>query len=258
MVSKFATLLLIIHIFVDLYLTTTLQGFDFNRDKDFLPGQHLLFNASVYCTFGTIAFFLLTFLNYACIPRSWRVSFKRHLLIVLVLAPILAQVIGRGGGAACFDQLDASDVNVLVKGVYCEYRFGLSRSDAERRIGKRRGRMEFVENLARVCNEAMRDMDHWTGYEPVCWMGHGGGLEEEKVGEERNSEREWLRRGFEECHERFGVEALMSWRDDSPFPSVKMKTPRIEGTIFTGDFVDLDDLINKDEAAFLAEAKELI
>jgi len=34
-----------------------------------------------------------------------------------------------------------------------------------------------------------------------------------------------------------------------------MKTPRIEGTIFTGGFVDLDDFINKDEAVFLVEAK---
>ncbi|TVY45336.1 hypothetical protein LOCC1_G004876 [Lachnellula occidentalis] len=257
MVSKFATLLLIIHTSVTLWLNTTLQNFDFNRDKDFLPGHHLLFRASVYCTFGTIPFLLLTLLNYACIPRSWRVSFKRHLLIVLILAPILAQVIGRWGGwiengsgevetsAACYDQLDASDVNVLVKGVYCEYRFGLTRSAAERRIGKRRGRMEFVEYLARVCNEALRDMDHWTGYEPVCWMGHGGGLE--RVGEGRNSEREYLRRGFEECHEKFGVQALMNWKEDSPLPSVKIN--------FTGDFIDSDDFVNKDEAAFLLGAK---
>lgn len=41
----------------------------------------------------------------------------------------------------------------------------------------------------------------------------------------------------------------------SPLPSVKLKTPRIEGTIFTGDFIDVDDFANKDEAAFLLEAK---
>lgn len=127
--------------------------------------------------------------------------------------------------AACFDQLDASDVNVLVKGVFCEYRFGISRGAAERRIGKRRGRFEFVEYLARVCSEALRDMDHWTGYEPVCWMGHGGGDGLERVGEVRNGEREWMRRAFEECHARFGVEALLSWSED-----VSLASPLQENT----------------------------
>jgi hypothetical protein len=215
MVSKFATLLLAIHTIVSLYLTTSLQHFDANRPDGYVPGARLLFHASIYASFVPIPFLLLTFLNYCCIPRSWRISFKRHLFIVLVFAPILAQVVGRAMGwiestgssevefsAACYDQLDAQDLNVLAKGVYCEYKHGISRGEAERRIGKRRQWMEFVEHLARVCNEGLRDMDHWTGHESLCWMGHGGGGGE-RVGEGRNSEREWMRRGFEECHARF-------------------------------------------------------
>lgn len=33
-------------------------------------------------------------------------------------------------------------------------------------------------------------------------------------GRKRNSEREYVRRGFEECHEKFGVEVTVLWRDE--------------------------------------------
>jgi hypothetical protein len=37
-----------------------------------------------------------------------------------------------------------------------------------------------------------------------------------------------------------------------------MKTPRIEGTMFTGDFISTDEFIDKHEAAFMPEGKEWI
>jgi len=37
-----------------------------------------------------------------------------------------------------------------------------------------------------------------------------------------------------------------------------MKTPRIEGTIFTGDFISTDEFMDKDKATFMAEGKQSV
>lgn len=115
--------------------------------------------------------------------------------------------------SACYDQLKLEDSNVLFEGFWCGFQHGISRGEAEGVIGNRRRKMEYVESLARVCIEGLRDWEHCVGMECQCWMGHGGS-EGERAGEGRNSERQWMRIAFEECHERFGLETRLSWSED--------------------------------------------
>ena len=155
-------------------------------------------------------------------------SVKRHLFTAIILAPALAQLLGRGKGwlvdelsdpvvwtAACYDQLDARDENVLMKSLFCGLKYGISRGVVERNIGGRRERVSYVEMLAKVCQEGLRDMGYGRGMDGVCWIG-GVGLDE--WGEGEASEREWFKRGFEECHARFGVDAKLDWRGDVRSP----------------------------------------
>lgn len=227
MVSKTATTLLTLHTLQSLSTFLSVQSLEHNTTIDYPPALLPLLRLGIHITQSAPLFFFLTFVNYLLIPRSWRVSLKRHLLTVVVLAPLLAQLIGRGAGwiesperatklewtSACFEQLYARDSNVLFQGVWCEYQHGITREEVESSIGNRRRKAEYVESLARVCIEGLRDFEHCRGLECVCWMGHGGG-EQKRVGEGRNSEREWVRRAFEECYGRFGIETRMSWSED--------------------------------------------
>ncbi|KAH6664431.1 hypothetical protein B0J14DRAFT_245808 [Halenospora varia] len=158
---------------------------------------------------------------------------------------------------ACYSQLQPSHPHVLTAGLWCEYKTGLQRKEAEEQIGIRRKRLEYVEFLAKACQEGLRDIEHFdSATSGVCWVGGREWSEEEgfargidrkldggktrlRKGESRNGEREYLRRAFEECHARFGVEVWIEWGVDG-VPSVKLKTPRLEGTKFTGDFIDID------------------
>lgn len=213
------------------------------------------------------------FMNYCCVRRKSRVSFRRHVLSGIVFAPILAWVGGRSMGYlespthaenilfahACYSQLTpvASHPNALIAVLWCEYKTGLTYVDAMSQIGIRRKKLEYVEYLAKACQEGLRDIEHFdsaTG--GVCWVGRrewskeegfaqgisrkvDGGKTRLRKGESRNGEREYLRRAFEECHARFGVEVRIEWGQDG-MPNVKLKTPRLEGTMFTGDFIDID------------------
>ncbi len=72
--------------------------------------------------------------------------------------------------------------------------------------------MGYVEILAKVCQEGLRDMGYGQGLEGVCWMGRVE--KDDEWGEGEASEREWFARGFEECHARFGVDARLEWRGE--------------------------------------------
>ena len=65
------------------------------------------------------------------------------------------------GANACYEQLDARDEMVLTKGLWCEYKFGLTRAQAESSIGVRRERIQYVESLAQICQEGLRDLSHF-------------------------------------------------------------------------------------------------
>jgi hypothetical protein len=108
--------------------------------------------------------------------------------------------------------LDARDPNVILKSAFCGLRYGTSRPKVERWIGRRRERMGYVEILAKVCQEGLRDMGYGQGLEGVCWMGRVE--KDDEWGEGEASEREWFARGFEECHARFGVDARLEWRGE--------------------------------------------
>lgn len=106
--------------------------------------------------------------------------------------------------AACYEQLDSRDMDVLLKGVYCDYKFGKGRGQVRREIGGRRHRLEYVEYLARVCQEGLRDIGHFNARGGVCWVGRGSD----------GTEKMWMKRGFEECHTRFGVDVRVDWEGD--------------------------------------------
>lgn len=135
--------------------------------------------------------------------------------------------------AACYDQLDTQDPSVILKSAFCGLRYGVSRSKAEWWIGRRRERVGYVEMLAKVCQEGLRDMGYSRGLDGgVCWI---GGQDEWSEGEA--SEREWYRRGFEECHGRFGVDARLEWRGEQPL--IKYRMPAIEGSKFNGEYMEM-------------------
>lgn len=58
---------------------------------------------------------------------------------------------------------------VLSKGVYCEYKYGFTRAEVERKIGRRREQLTYVEDLAQVCAEGLRDISHFPNWlEGIC------------------------------------------------------------------------------------------
>ena len=158
--------------------------------------------------------------------------------------------------AACYDQLDARDPTVLMKSAYCELRHGVSRSAVEAFMGRRRERTVYTETLAQVCQEGLRDLGYsqggWEGL--VCWIG-----KQDEWREGDASQREWFRRGFEECHAKFGVDAKLEWRGDvcisylwphAYTPDIadtviqqvlmKYKMPALEGTKYNGEYIEKD------------------
>jgi hypothetical protein len=225
MVSKTATLILLLHTSTSLLTSLTIQNFA-NAQPISIPWQQsLYFYTQIHTAVTLLTFFLTSLLKFCFSRKRLRMSIKRHVFTAIILAPALAQVVGRSKGwfvdedadpvvwtAACYDQLDARDENVLMKSAFCGLRYGISRERVERYIGRRRERVSYVEVLARACQEGLRDMGYGRGMEGVCWIGSGGGLDEWSEGDA--SEREWFKRGFEECHARFGVDARLDWRGD--------------------------------------------
>jgi hypothetical protein len=225
MVSKTATLILFLHTTVSLLTSLTIQSFA-NAQPISIPwGQSFLFYAQIHAVTTLLTFFFTSLLKFCLSRKGRRMSIKRHVFTAIILAPFLAQVVGRSKGwlvnedkdpivwtAACYDQLDAQDPNVLVKAAFCGLRHGKTRSRVEKLIGRRRERFGYVEVLAMVCQEGLRDMEHSIGLDGVCWIGKVEDDDEWMEGEA--SQREWFRRGFEECHARFGVDAQLEWRGE--------------------------------------------
>jgi hypothetical protein len=223
MVSKSATIILLIHVSTSLLTSLTIQNFA-NAQPVSIPWQQsFLFYTQIHAAVALLTFFFTSLLKFCFSRKGRRMSIKRHVFTAIVLAPALAQVVGRGKGwlvdedadpavwtAACYDQLDARDSTVVMKSAFCEHRYGLSREKVGRYIGRRRERVSYVEMLARVCQEGLRDLGFTTGMEGVCWVGKGG----DEWSEGDASEREWFRRGFNECHARFGVDARLEWKGE--------------------------------------------
>ncbi|KAE9364493.1 hypothetical protein N431DRAFT_447668 [Stipitochalara longipes BDJ] len=246
MVSKTANLILLLHTTVSLLMFLLIQFFADSQPISIPWEESFLFYLSLhaYATGGTFLF--TTLLKYCFARKSRRMSFKRHVFTALILAPLLAQIVGRWKGwlvnedddpvvwtAACYDQLDARDPSVILKSAFCELRHGLSRSKVEKWIGGRRERVYYVETLAKVCQEGLRDMGYSEGLEGgMCWIG-----KQDEWSEGEASEREWFKRGFEECHARFGVDAKLEWRGEQPL--VKYRMPVIEGTKFNGEYIEM-------------------
>jgi hypothetical protein len=181
MVSKTATIFLLIHTLITLYITSTLQSFTNSTTKfDVLPPLIItLFTLLIHLCYSFPLFLILRLLQY-CIPIRSRVTLKRHLVTAVLLAPVLAHLGGRylgvletdGEGvekaAACYEQVGLEG-NALTKSLYCEVRYGVKRGEVERRIGVRRERLWFGEVLAGVCIEGLRDVEHFErGVEGVC------------------------------------------------------------------------------------------
>lgn len=105
--------------------------------------------------------------------------------------------------AACFDQMYLGDPDVLIRTAFCEHRYGISRGVAEEKIGGRRQRFEYVEDLASSCidlREVRRNDGEWFW----CWVG----LKHDVM-----SDKEFFKGKFEECYAEFGLEALLTWKD---------------------------------------------
>jgi hypothetical protein len=223
MTSKTATLILLLHTTVSLLTSFTIQSFSNAQPISITWGQSVLFYLQLHFCATLVTFLFTSLLKYCFARKGRRMSLKRHVFTALILAPLLSQVIGRWKGwlvnedddpvvwtAACYDQLDAQDPSVILKSAFCGLRYGVSRSKVEWWIGRRRERLGYVEMLAKVCQEGLRDMGHSRDLDGgVCWI---GGQDEWSEGEA--SEREWFRRGFEECHGRFGVDARLDWRGE--------------------------------------------
>ncbi|EHK99479.1 hypothetical protein M7I_4636 [Glarea lozoyensis 74030] len=75
------------------------------------------------------------------------------------------------------------------------------------------------------------------------WGGNGymgppsSRTDEFNLEESRNSEHEYLRRAFEECYARFGLEVMMEWRDGMPV--TRLKLPDKNGLKDGGKWVDI-------------------
>jgi hypothetical protein len=224
MVSKTATLILLIHTTVSLILFLVIQ-FVANAQPVSIPWEQSFFyylSVHAYVTGG--AFLFTTLLKFCFTGKARRMSLKRHVFTAVFLAPLLAQIVGRSKGwlvhedydpivwtAACYDQLDARDPSVILESAFCQVRYGMSRKKVERWIGRRRERVGYVQMLARVCQEGLRDMGYSKGVLEggMCWIGA-----QDEWSEGDASEREWFRRSFEECHARFGVDAKIEWRGE--------------------------------------------
>jgi hypothetical protein len=224
MVSKTATLILFLHTTISLLTSFMIQSFANAQPVSIPWEQSFLFYTKLHAYATGSTFLFTSFLKYCFSSKSRRMTIKRHVFTALILAPLLAQVVGRWKGwlvnenddpivwtAACYDQLDARDPTVILKSAFCGLRYDKSRRQVEKWIGRRRERAEYVEMLAEVCQEGLRDMGYSEGLEGgVCWIGK---VDEWNEGEA--SEREWFRRGFEECHARFGVDAKLEWRGEA-------------------------------------------
>jgi hypothetical protein len=223
MVSKTATLILLIHTTVSFLTFFMIQTFANAQPVSIPWEQSFLFYLKLHFHATGSTFLLTTLLKYCFSRKDRRISIKRHVFTALILAPVLSQILGRYQGwlvnensdpivwtAACYDQLDARDPTAILKSAFCRLRYGLSRGQVARWIGRRRERAEYVEMLAKVCQEGLRDLGYSEGLDGgVCWIGK---VDEWNEGEA--SEREWFRRGFEECHARFGVDARLEWRGE--------------------------------------------
>jgi hypothetical protein len=223
MVSKTATLILLLHATVSLFTSLVIQSFE-NAQPVSIPWEQSIFlYLQIHFCATLVTFLSTTLLKYCVARKARRTSLKRHVLTAFILAPLLSQVIGRWKGwlvsygndpvvwtAACYDQLDAQDPSVILKSAFCGLKYGINRSKVEWWIGRRREQIGYVEILSKVCQEALRDMGYSQGLEGgVCWI---GAWDEWSEGDA--SEREWFRRGFEECHARFGVDAKLEWRGE--------------------------------------------
>ncbi|EPE33773.1 hypothetical protein GLAREA_06786 [Glarea lozoyensis ATCC 20868] len=250
MTSKTATLFLLLHTLLTLLTTHLLTTFTSSTTKyDTLPPSLLkIFSLSIHLRNSVPLFLFLRLFQY-CLQKPSRVTFKRHVLSAVVIAPLLAGLVGQwmgmgSGGVeramACYEQAaDLGDRAVIGKGVYCGWRFGVSRGQAERGVGVGRERGTYAVEMARVCYEGLRDVGEFVGgIEGVCYMGPPSSRTDEfNLEESRNSEHEYLRRAFEECYARFGLEVMMEWRDGMPV--TRLKLPDKNGLKDGGKWVDI-------------------
>ncbi|RDL40928.1 uncharacterized protein BP5553_00907 [Venustampulla echinocandica] len=248
-ISKPATAILILHALHNLLTAIFLASYNRSRLKILSSLTLVIVHFIIHARVTTPIFLVTLLINHCCLPRSSRITFRRHLVTAIFIAPLLAQITGHSLGlignpyklkvvaaAACYDQLDAADATVLTKGLFCEVKYGISRGEAERRAGTLKTGLGYVELLAINCL-SMWDIDHFEGgVRGVCWMG----MEREDVGEGegRNTLKHNLRRRFEECYGKFGIEVLWKWKGDGA--EIMLKLPKIEGTKYTGEFIPID------------------
>ncbi|KAG9236540.1 hypothetical protein BJ875DRAFT_222684 [Amylocarpus encephaloides] len=249
MVSKTATSFLIIHALTHLWTAGITQAFDQTLTTAYPAFILNLFVLTAHIALGVATFLPLSILNHCCVPKRSRVTLQRHLLTAILFAPILAQVTGRWlgmiegrgqsakvmGASACYEQLDLRDVDVIAKSAWCAKYFGYKQHQVDIRMRARRGRTEYVEYLAEVCVKGLLQIGQ---RERVCWMGLDDGEERGvREWESVNGERMQVRRLFEECHRKFGVEVRLKWTEGGD-AIPRLKLPDVGGVKGSGEWIE--------------------